>query len=306
MPPLDTKSIMESCRLCPRECGANRLQGTGFCGAGSKAMVAKVSLHPWEEPVLAGGEGSPGAGTVFFSGCSLKCIFCQNHAISHALRGREVTEEELGDIFLQLQGQGATVLDLVTPSHYLPQIVNGLFYARQKGFCLPVVYNSSGYEKTEALDMLQGYVDVFLPDLKYYDGKLAADYSRAGNYFEVASKAIERMVELTGPPVLDDRGIMVRGVLVRHLVLHGSRKDSRKLVEWLWQRFGNGIYLSLMSQYVPMYGALEHPVLGRRLTTFEYESVTDYAAELGFTNCFVQERSSAKAAYVPDWDDMGF
>lgn len=302
---LDEKArgrLLAGCHLCPRQCGADRLHGKGACGGGDRAVVAKVSLHPWEEPVLT---GEKGAGTVFFSGCSLRCVFCQNYEISHQEKGVAVSDEELGRIFLGQQVAGAAVLDLVTPTHYAPQIINGLFFAQKEGFSLPVAYNSSGYEHIPALELLKDSVDVFLPDLKYYDSGLSGQYSGAPDYFAVASRAIEKMVELAGKPVLDARGIMTGGVLVRHMVLPGARKDSMKLLDWLWSTFGDDVYLSLMSQYTPMYRAGEFPKLGRRLTTFEYESVTDYAAGLGFTRCFVQERSSADAAYVPDWDDAG-
>lgn len=302
---LDKSSLLAECRLCPRDCGADRLHGKGFCGGGENALVAKVSLHPWEEPVIAGGSGSAGAGTVFFSGCNLRCVFCQNYQISHEERGQAVTDEELGEIFLGQQAAGAATLDLVTPTHYIPQIINGIFYGKKKGFSLPVVYNSSGYEKTAALELLKGQADVFLPDLKYYDEGLAQSYSQAGDYFAVASRAIEKMVELAGPPVLNQAGVMVSGVLVRHMVLPGSRRDSMKLLEWLWHSFGDDIYVSLMSQYTPMYRAGEFRQLRRRLTTFEYESVVDCAAALGFSRCFVQERASASQVYVPDWQESG-
>lgn len=295
-------SLLSGCHLCPRNCGADRLKGKGMCGGGDRAIVAKVSLHPWEEPVFTGARG---AGTVFFSGCSLRCVFCQNYAISHQEKGAAVSDEELGRIFLKQQAAGAAVLDLVTPSHYVPQIINGIFFAKKEGFSLPVVYNSSGYENIGTLNLLKDSVDVFLPDLKYYDSSLAERYSGASDYFAVASRAIERMVELTGSPVLNEEGIMTRGVLVRHMVLPGARKDSMKLLDWLWSAFGDDIYISLMSQYTPMYRAKEFPKLGRRLTTFEYESVTEHGARLGFTRCFVQERSSAEAAYVPDWECTG-
>lgn len=294
--------LLASCHLCPRACGANRLRGRGLCGGGERAVVARVSLHPWEEPVFTGDKG---AGTVFFSGCGLRCVFCQNYEISAYERGRGVTDEELGEIFLRQQAAGAAVLDLVTPTHYAPQIINGIFLAKKKGFALPVVYNSSGYENIDALELLKGSVDVFLPDLKYYDSALSEKYSGAADYFAVAARAIERMVELAGSPVLDAGGIMTGGVLVRHMVLPGARRDSMKILDWLWSAFGDSIYLSLMSQYTPMYRAEEFPQLRRRLTTFEYESVTEHALELGFTRCFVQESSSAGRAYVPDWEDTG-
>lgn len=293
------QAMLSHCQLCPRRCGANRFEGIGMCGGAEMARVALVSLHPWEEPIIAGEQG---AGTVFFSGCNLRCVFCQNYEISHQERGRLVTDEELGEIFLQQQERGAATLDLVTPTHYLPQIINGIFFAKKKGFCLPVVYNSSGYENIASLDALQGSVDVFLPDLKYFASDLSGLYSQASDYFQVASRAIIRMVELAGEPVISAEGVMTSGVLVRHMVLPGARKDSMRLLDWLWQQFGDSIYLSLMSQYTPMYRAEEFPHLKRRVTSFEYDSVVDYAAELGFTKCFIQEKASAGQAYVPQWD----
>lgn len=269
------------------------------------ARVAKVSLHPWEEPPIAGTENDKGAGTVFFAGCNLRCVFCQNYEISHYAKGQEVTDEELGEIFLRQKAQGAVTLDLVTPTHYVPQIIAGAGYARARGFDLPIVYNSSGYESAETIDMLKGTVDVYLPDLKYWSQALSSQYSQAEDYFPVASEAISAMVQQAGEPVLAANGIMQRGVLVRHMVLPGARHDSMRLLDWLWSSFGNAIYLSIMSQYTPMYRANEYKNLKRRLTTFEYESVVDYADKLGFAQCFVQERNSAVEAFVPDWSNSG-
>ena len=302
---MQARDLLSNCQLCPRSCGVNRYEKPGACGGGALARVAKVSLHPWEEPVIAGPETGKGAGTVFFSGCNLRCVFCQNYEISHYAKGREVTSEELGEIFLHQQAHRAATLDLVTPTHYVPQIIQALAYAKKRGFSLPVVYNSSGYESVSTIELLAGTVDVYLPDLKYYASELSGAYSKAQDYFSVAGKAIKAMVQQVGRPVLDAQGIMTRGVLVRHMVLPGARHDSMKLLDWLWQTFGDDIYLSLMSQYTPMYKAGEYKNLKRRLTTFEYQSVTDYASELGFIQCFVQQRSSATKAYVPDWQDNG-
>lgn len=302
---MQARDLLSNCQLCPRSCGVNRYEQPGACGGGALARVAKVSLHPWEEPAIAGPETGKGAGTVFFSGCNLRCVFCQNYEISHYEKGREVTSEELGEIFLHQQAQGAATLDLVTPTHYVPQIMQALAYAKKRGFSLPVVYNSSGYESVSTIELLAGSMDVYLPDLKYYSQELSSQYSKAQDYFSVAAKAIKAMVQQVGRPVLDAQGIMTKGVLVRHMVLPGARHDSMKLLDWLWQTFGHDIYLSLMSQYTPMYKAGKYKNLKRRLTTFEYQSVTDYANELGFTQCFVQQRSSATKAYVPDWQDDG-
>lgn len=302
---MQARDLLSNCQLCPRSCGVNRYEKLGACGGGALVRVAKVSLHPWEEPAIAGPETGKGAGTVFFSGCNLRCVFCQNYEISHYEKGREVTSEELGEIFLHQQAQGAATLDLVTPTHYVPQIIQALAYAKKRGFSLPVVYNSSGYESVSTIELLGGLVDVYLPDLKYYASELSRAYSQAQDYFPVAAKAIKAMVQQVGRPVLDAQGIMTRGVLVRHMVLPGARHDSMKLLDWLWQNFGHDIYLSLMSQYTPMYKAGEYKALKRRLTTFEYQSVIDYARELGVTQCFIQQRSSATKAYVPNWQDDG-
>ncbi len=302
---MQARDLLSNCQLCPRSCGVNRYEKPGACGGGALARVAKVSLHPWEEPAIAGPETGKGAGTVFFSGCNLRCVFCQNYEISHYEKGREVTSEELGEIFIHQQAQGAATLDLVTPTHYVPQIIQALAYAKKRGFSLPVVYNSSGYESVSTIELLGGLVDVYLPDLKYYSSELSRAYSQAQDYFPVAAKAIKAMVQQVGRPVLDAQGIMTRGVLVRHMVLPGARHDSMKLLDWLWQNFGHDIYLSLMSQYTPMYKAGEYKALKRRLTTFEYQSVIDYARELGVTQCFIQQRSSATKVYVPNWQDDG-
>ena len=294
-------SGLTDCTLCPRMCHVNRREKRGFCGVGQLAKVALVSLHKWEEPVIA---GENGAGTVFFSGCNLRCMFCQNHEISHGATGIEITDERLGEIFYEQQLRGAATLDLVTPTHFIPQIINGIILAQKKGFCLPVVYNSSGYENLASLDLLKEYIDVFLPDLKYYSPDLSREYSKAPDYFSVTSAAIKKMVQNTGPIVVDD-GILKRGVLVRHMVLPGSRKDSMKLLEWLWSEFGDNIMVSLMRQYTPTYKALGHPKLKRKLTSFEYESVVDYALELGFTRCFIQEPQSVGMEFVPRWTGEG-
>lgn len=289
--------------MCPRECGADRLNGTGLCGGGEKARIALVSLHPWEEPIIAGDKG---AGTVFFGGCNLRCVFCQNYEISHSDNENlpEVTDERLADIFLEQQERGAATLDLVTPTHYILQIVHALELAKKKGFSLPVVYNSSGYEKVDSLELLQGHVDVFLPDLKYYDSEAAKLYSGAEDYFTVAAKAIRYMVDMAGEMKLDG-GLLKKGVLVRHMVLPNHRKDSMKLLDWLWHEFGDSIYLSLMNQYTPMYRAAEFKKINRQLTTFEYESVVDYAYDLGFRKCLIQAEKAAGAEFVPKWTGEG-
>ena len=302
---LETLSMdaLEHCTLCPRQCGVNRLAGErGYCGAGRLARVALVSLHPWEEPCIA---GTSGAGTVFFSHCSLRCLFCQNAVISHEENGIDVTEERLAEIFLEQQERGAATLDLVTPTHFAPQILSALRMAKSRGLTLPVVWNSSGYEREESIRAIADAIDVFLPDLKYIDEKSAADCSDARDYFSYASAAIKAMVGAKGEPALREDGILERGVLVRHLILPGKRKESMRILDWLWTTFGNKIMLSLMGQYTPMYRAAEIKGMDRKLTTFEYESVVNHALDLGIIRCYVQERGAASEKFVPKFDGTG-
>jgi putative pyruvate formate lyase activating enzyme len=266
------------------------------------AKVALVSLHQGEEPCLV---GEKGAGTVFFSYCNLKCVFCQNHEISHGGKGQEVTDEHLAKIFLQQQARGAAVLDLVTPTHYVPQILTALRLARRHGFDLPVVYNSSAYEMERTIDSLRGNVDIYLPDLKYREEETARRYSAAPDYFRVAARAILQMYNQVGKPQFDAQGRMTRGVIVRHLVLPGCRQESMRILDWLWANFQDNIYLSLMNQYTPLYKAKDFPAINRRLTTFEYDSVTDYAYDLGFRRCYIQQGKTASAKFVPQFDGSG-
>ena len=291
-----------NCNLCPRRCGVNRTKRVGFCGAGEKVRIALVSLHQWEEPCLVGAKG---AGTVFFSYCSLRCVYCQNHAISHGGQGVEVTTERLAEIFLEQQARGAATLDLVTPTHYVPQIIAALDIAKARGLTLPVVYNSSAYENVETIEALRGYVDIYLPDMKYMSAASGKEYSAAADYFAAASAAITRMVEQVGPVQFAADGQLRRGVLVRHMVLPGHRHESMDIVKWLWETFGKTVQVSLMNQYTPMYKAAEHKPLNRRLTTFEYDSVVDYALQLGMENAYIQERRSASAEFVPDFNGAG-
>lgn len=296
-------AVLEHCELCPRRCGVNRLAGErGYCGAGRLARVALVSLHPWEEPCLAGRNG---AGTVFFSFCSLRCLFCQNAVISHEENGIDVTEERLAEIFLEQQERGAATLDLVTPTHFAPQVLAALRMAKARGLTLPVVWNSSGYERAEVIRAIADEIDVFLPDFKYIDEKSAAECSDARDYFSFASAAIAAMVEAKGTPVLREDGILQSGVLVRHLILPGKRKESMRIIDWLWEQFGDKIMLSLMGQYTPMHRAAEVKGLNRKLTTFEYESVVDHALDIGITHCYVQERGAASEDFVPKFDGTG-
>lgn len=293
---------MNRCMLCPRRCGVDRRRRRGFCGAGGSPRVALVSLHPWEEPCLV---GEKGAGTVFFSHCSLRCCYCQNHAISHGGLGEEVTVERLSEIFCEQQERGAATLDLVTPTHFVPHIVRALDLARVRGFNLPVVYNSSGYETVETIEALAGYVDIYLPDFKYMWEESATEYSAAPDYPQAARAALRAMADQVGPVDFAADGRLRRGVLVRHLVLPGHRHESMAVLDWLAQEFGDQVQISLMNQYTPMHEAGAHPPLGRRLTTFEYQSVVEHAQALGLSRVYVQERRAAGEEYVPSFDGRG-
>lgn len=295
------------CRLCPRGCGVDRLAGQrGYCRAGRLARVSLVSLHQWEEPCLTGPRG---AGTVFFAHCNLGCVFCQNALISQSREpaGYEVEEARLAEIFLEQQARGAATLDLVTPTHYAPQITAALQLARERGLGLPVVWNCGGYESSSLIRPLaEAGVNVFLPDIKFATAEAAARYAGAADYPERAREVLQAMVEAVGAPVLDAEGILTRGVLVRHLVLPGRRRESMALLDWLWESFGDNILLSLMNQYTPLGRAAELKEINRRVTTFEYESVVDHALELGFTRAYIQQgREAASAEYVPDFDGSG-
>lgn len=292
---------IHKCGLCPRKCGADRTKTKGFCGGGEMVKLARAALHYWEEPCISGENGS---GTVFFSGCPLKCCFCQNFDISAENFGKEISVERLGEIFLELQEKGANNINLVNPTHYAPWIIEALDSVRGE-LKIPVVYNSGGYETAETLKLMDGYVDIYLPDLKYMSSEISAKYSGAGDYFEVASKAIGIMLEQVGKPVFGDDGMLKRGVIVRHLALPNNRRDSIALVKWLAESFSpEEILLSVMSQYTPFYNSKNFPEINRRISAFEYNAVLSAVEETGFGG-FMQEKSSAKEEYTPVFDLEG-
>lgn len=296
---LSTCNDLKKCMLCPRECGVDRFKSKGYCGEGAKVRIARAELHHWEEPCISGKNGS---GTVFFSGCSLKCCFCQNYEISDKGKGFEISIEELADTFLMLQNKGAENINLVNPTHFTLQIIDALKMVKSK-LKIPIVYNCGGYEKVETLEKLENYIDIFLPDLKYYDNKLSAKFSKADNYFQSASKAIKKMVEIVGKPQFDENQILKKGVIVRHLVLPNCRHDSIKLIEWLGNNFSNDeILISIMSQFTPVYKAFDFKELSRRTSTFEYNSVLDVAEKFNF-NGFFQKRESATNDFIPEFYD---
>ena len=289
---------MDGCILCPRQCGVDRTERTGYCGSGSLPKVARAAKHHWEEPCISGTEGS---GTVFFSGCTLGCVFCQNREISRGGTGREVTVEHLADIFKRLEGQGVHNLNLVTPTHFTPQILQALELAKPT---VPVVMNCGGYERVETLRQWEGKVQVYLPDLKYFSPELSAKYSAAPDYFAVASKAIMEM-HRQQPQLVWEGDLLKSGLIIRHLVLPGCMKDSLKVLDFLDKNLPKDSFLlSLMSQYTPTENCKQFPEINRRVTTYEYRKVADRAAELGFFG-FAQDRRSAKEEYTPPFNLEG-
>ena len=292
------------CELCPRKCKVDRSKDTGYCQMGEKITAARAALHYWEEPCISGDKGS---GTVFFSGCVMRCVFCQNSKISRDKYGKEITEERLSEIFLELQSLGALNINLVNPTHFVTQIIKALENAKKNGLNIPIVYNSGGYERVETLKLLDGLIDVYLPDVKYFSDELAVRLSKANGYFDIAMNAVEEMVRQTGRPVFDENKIILRGTIVRHLVLPNCYKDSIEVIKRVGERFGDKILFSLMSQYTP-FGEVkispDYEKLNRRITTFEYKKALDAVIESNLRG-FMQEKSSAKEEYTPSFDLKG-
>lgn len=298
---MEEKISITSCQLCPRECNADRTKGEGFCGGGGNIKIARAALHQWEEPCISGKNGS---GTVFFSGCPLKCCFCQNYKISAENYGKEITIQHLAEIFLNLQEQNAHNINLVSPTQYVPWIISALDLVKPQ-LKIPVVYNSGGYESIETLRSLRDYIDIYLPDLKYMDQEISKKYSNADDYFEVAAAAITEMYNQVGGVSFDDDGILKKGMVIRHLTLPNNRVDSIRIMEWISRTFPkNDILISLMSQYTPFYHSNYYKEINRRISTFEYNSVVDKAVSLGLDG-FMQEKSSAKEEYTPEFNLEG-
>lgn len=296
-------TLLQDCTLCPRNCHIDRTNGRkGYCRETEEVVVARAALHMWEEPCISGEKGS---GAVFFSGCPVGCVYCQNKTISRGLTGKKITLERLSEIFLELQKQGANNINLVTPSHYVPQIITALSLARQKGLELPIVYNCGGYEKVETLKLLEGLVDIYLPDFKYISPEIAKKYSNCADYFDYASAAIQEMLRQVGEPAFAENGIMEKGVIVRHLVLPGCLEDSKAVIRWLHQTFGDSIYISIMSQYTPLPGIEKYPELNRKITPAEYDELVDFAVSMDVVNAFVQDGETAKESFIPEFDDTG-
>lgn len=286
-----------ACIICPHNCKADRITKTGFCGAGENPVVAKTLIHMWEEPPISGTKGS---GAVFFAGCNLRCVFCQNSKISRDITGEEVTADRLTEIFFKLASLGVHNINLVTPAHYSNKIASAIEKAKTNGFSLPFVYNTNAYESVEALKQLDGLIDIYLPDIKYKDNEAARRYSNVENYFDTASQAVLEMNRQVGALIMDDDSIARRGLIIRHLVLPGLRLDSMNIVDWIAAHIPTA-HVSLMSQYIPAGLAGKYPEINRRITTFEYDSVVEHFFKRGLKNGFIQERACAVGDYVPEF-----
>lgn len=293
----------ENCLLCPRKCGINRRTGqTGVCGVSSEIKVARAALHYWEEPCISGKRGS---GAVFFSGCSLHCVFCQNREISDGKEGKVISKERLSDIFMELAGKGANNINLVTPGQYIPDIVWAVNDAKSRGMKLPIIYNTSGYENVTELKLLEGIVDVYLPDFKFMDSTLSARYSRAKDYPSVAKQALSEMVRQQPDVVIDDAtGLIQKGVIVRQLLLPGHVNDAKAVLKYLYDTYHDHVYISMMSQFTPI-ALKDYPEINRTVTKREYERLVNYALEIGITNAFIQEGDVAKDSFIPAFDCEG-
>ncbi len=290
------------CNLCPRNCNTDRDKTVGYCKMTNTVKVSRAALHQWEEPCISAENGS---GTVFFSGCNMGCVYCQNQDISHQGFGKEISVARLAEIFLELQHKNAHNINLVTPTHFVPQIVQAVKAARNNGLTLPVVYNTSGYEKAENIELLKGTVDVFLPDFKYISAQTAQKYSFCADYPDVVKKTVEAMVKQTGPCVFDEDGVVQRGTIVRVLVLPGHTDEAKQIIEYLYSSYGDDIFISIMSQYTPCTNLEKYPEINRKLTQQEYDDVVDFAVELGLENGFVQEGDSASESFIPPFNLEG-
>ena len=290
---------LECCTICPHNCKINRTKNPGRCKSTDKIKIALYSIHNFEEPCISGENGS---GTIFFSNCNMNCVFCQNYEISQLGRGKEITIEELANIMIKQQERNVQNINLVTPTSYALHIVEAIKIARKKGLKIPIVYNTNGYESVETLKLLEGYVDIYLPDLKYYYNDLAKKYSKVDNYFEIATKAIQEMYRQVGMPVLDENGVMKKGLMIRHLILPNEVQNSKKVLKWIKENIDSNVYVSIMAQYFPTYKAKEIPEIARKITKEEYEKVENYLYELDLENGYIQELGEHEEEYVPTWE----
>ena len=290
---------LECCTICPHNCKINRTKNPGRCKSTDKIKIALYSIHNFEEPCISGEKGS---GTIFFSNCNMNCVFCQNYEISQLGRGKEITIEELANIMIKQQERNVQNINLVTPTSYALHIVEAIKIARKKGLKIPIVYNTNGYESVETLKLLEGYVDIYLPDLKYYYDDLAKKYSKVDNYFQIATKAIQEMYRQVGTPVLDENGVMKKGLMIRHLILPNEVQNSKKVLKWIKENIDSNVYVSIMAQYFPTYKAKEIPKIARKITKEEYEKVENYLYELDLENGYIQELGEHEEEYVPTWE----
>ena len=291
---------LESCIICPHKCNINRKNNQiGRCKATDKIKIALYSTHDFEEPCISGQKGS---GTVFFSNCNLNCVYCQNYEISQLGKGKDITIDELADIFLIQQKRGVENINLVTPTSYVPQIIEAIKISKNRGLELPIVYNTNGYERIETLKMLEGYIDIYLPDFKYADNKLAKKYSKIDNYFEITTQAIKEMCKQVGNPILNENGIMKKGIIIRHLVLPNHIENSKKVLKWIKENVPENTFISIMAQYFPTYKAKEISDLNRKLTENEWKEIEKYIYELDIKNGYIQELGEHEEEYVPKWE----
>lgn len=295
------KNILSECTLCPHKCKVNRLEGElGRCKAGKEIKYNLAMLYYNEEPCISGEKGS---GNIFFSCCNMNCVYCQNYKISQLRNGNEITIEELAELFLNLQNKGANNINLVTATMYVPQIIESIKIARNLGLKIPIVYNCGGYESVETIKMLNGYVDIYLPDFKYYNNDTAFKYSKIKNYFENASESIKEMYKQVGEPIIDENGIMKKGVIIRNLILPGKTEESKSILKWIKDNFENNVYVSLMAQYFPCYEAKKYDEINRKITQKELNEVENYLFELDITNGYIQDLEEQEEQYVPKFND---
>ena len=297
-----TYKEFNKCRLCPRNCNVNRNKNElGYCKASNKIKVARASLHYWEEPCLSGNNGS---GTIFFSNCNMGCIFCQNYDISTLNKGKEISIERFANICLELQEKKANNINLVTPTHYVPLIKEGLILAKKKGLKIPIIYNTSSYENIDTIKLLDGLIDIYLPDLKYYNNEYSIKYSNTPNYFKYASIAIKEMYRQVGKPKFNKDGIMIKGMIVRHLMLPSREEDTKKIINYLYKTYKDNIYISIMNQYTPI-RKLKYKELNNKIDNKIYENIINYAYDLGIRNCFVQDEETQSESFIPIFNNEG-
>lgn len=291
---------MNKCNICPRECNIDRSIKKGFCLASEEIVISKAMLHMWEEPFISGDNGS---GAIFFSGCNLRCVFCQNYDISSSLKGVILSEEEIVSLMLKLQEKGAHNINLVTASHYIKSLKSIIIKAKEKGLNIPIVYNSSGYEKVSSLKELEGLIDIYLPDFKYYSNDLALKYSNAKDYVKTCKDAINEMVRQVGPIHFED-DLLKKGIVIRHLILPNHIEDSKDIIEYIFQTFKHDVFISIMNQYTPMAKASLYPEINRKVTEEEYDNVIDFAISIGVENALVQDSESQSDSFTPDFDEL--